>query len=142
MAKSKYETHVLPKLKLVEAWSRNGLTLDQIAKNLGIATSTLFLYKERYSEFSEALKIGKEVADLEVENALYKLATGFEYTEDAVTNKGTVVQVTRYEKPSVTAIIFYLKNRLRHKWMDNPAKHDLDREKFEFEKLQAAKEDF
>ena len=41
MAKSKYFTHVEPKLKLVECWARDGLTDEQIANNLGIAYSTL-----------------------------------------------------------------------------------------------------
>lgn len=36
MAKSKYFTHVEPKLTLVEGWARDGLTDEQIAKNLGI----------------------------------------------------------------------------------------------------------
>ncbi len=32
MAKSKYETNVKDKLILVEGWTRNGLTDEQIAK--------------------------------------------------------------------------------------------------------------
>ena len=61
MAKSKYETHVLPKLDLVEAWARDGLVEKQIAHNLGVAVSTLNLYKKDHPEFSEALARGKEV---------------------------------------------------------------------------------
>ena len=41
MAKSKYETHVKNKLILIEGWARDGLTEAQIAKNLGIAMSTM-----------------------------------------------------------------------------------------------------
>ena len=56
MAKSKYFTHVEPKLKLVECWARDGLTDEQIANNLGIAYSTLREYRDKYSALSAALK--------------------------------------------------------------------------------------
>ena len=82
MAKSKWPD-VQDKLQsgLVEAWARDGLTDEQIAYNLGIAVSTLYVYKEQHEEFSEALKRGKEVVDYEVENALLKLALGYGYEE-------------------------------------------------------------
>lgn len=118
MAKSKYETHVLPKLNLVEAWARDGLTLDQIAHNLGIAESTLHDYVQKYSEFSESLKKGKDDADIEIENALFQSAKGFKYKEQVATPSGAVVEVERFEKPSVTAQIFWLKNRRPKAWRD------------------------
>ncbi|BFH60735.1 transposase [Paenibacillus azoreducens] len=79
--KSKYESHVKPKLLLIEAWARDGIIDEDISKKLGIAYSTFKLYKEKYSALSAALKRGKEVADVEVENALFKRATGYEFTE-------------------------------------------------------------
>ena len=36
IAKSKYETDVKPRLVEIEAWKRDGLTNEQIMKNLGI----------------------------------------------------------------------------------------------------------
>src|SRR5690606_41175172 len=66
--KSKYHTHVEPRLKEIEAWARDGLTDEQIAKNLGVAYSTFRKYKDEYPAFSAALKKGKEVVDIEVEN--------------------------------------------------------------------------
>src|SRR5690554_1984896 len=79
--KSKYHTHVEPRLKEIEAWARDGLTEEQIAKNLGVAYSTFRKYKDEYPAFSSALKKGKEVVDIEVENALLKRALGYEYEE-------------------------------------------------------------
>ena len=58
MAKSKWETHVKDRLIEVEGWARDGLTDEQIAKNLGIAYSTLREYREKYSALSAALKRG------------------------------------------------------------------------------------
>ena len=117
MAKSKYQD-VKEKLTLVEGWARDGLTDKQIAYNLGIAMSTLQEYKNKHKEFSETLKRGKEVVDREVENALYKSAVGYRYTEQAVTNKGDIVTVERFEKPNTTAMIFWLKNRKPQEWRD------------------------
>ena len=47
------------KLILVEGWARDGLTNERIADNLGINQDTLYTYKKKYPEFSEALKKGK-----------------------------------------------------------------------------------
>lgn len=128
MAKSKWETHVKDKLILVEAWARNGLTDEQIAKNLGIAVSTLNDYKNKYSEFSESLKRGKEVIDIEVENALLKRALGYKYnevTKELIVDKETGEEelkvtkvVTKEVVPDTTAQIFWLKNRKPEEWRD------------------------
>ena len=56
MAKSKWETHVKDRLIEVEGWARDGLTDEQIAKNLGISIQTFYTYKEKYLEFFESLK--------------------------------------------------------------------------------------
>jgi hypothetical protein len=77
----KYDTHVKPKLLLVAAWARDGLTDVDIAKNLDIGVSTLHAYKKEHPELLESLKRGKEEADVAVENALYKRALGYEYEE-------------------------------------------------------------
>ena len=69
-------------LLLLEAWARNGLTDEQISKNIGITAKTLYEWKKKYSEICESLKKGKEVVDIQVENALLKRALGYSYNED------------------------------------------------------------
>jgi hypothetical protein len=123
---SKYDSHVLPKIKLVEAWARDGLTLDQIASNLRISTVSIHEYKKRYPLFANILKRGKEEADIEVENALYKRAIGYRYDEvtyetriHPVTEERVSVETKRITKemtPDVTAQIFWLKNRRAELW--------------------------
>lgn len=81
MAKSKYESNVKDKLILVQGWARDGLTMEQIAHNLGISKETLYQYKRKYVDLSDALKKGKEVIDIEVENALLKKALGYKSKE-------------------------------------------------------------
>ena len=116
--KSKYDTHVKPYLDEIQGWAMSGLTDEQIADNLGIAASTIYEYKKKYPEFSEALKKGKDIADAQVFNALFKTATGFTYYEDIATATGDVVQAQRYAKPNTTAQIFWLKNRQPDRWRD------------------------
>ena len=126
--KSKYETNILPKLFLVEMWARDGLTERQIADNLGVAMSTFCLYKGKYSELLEALRKGKEVADYEVENALFKKACGFTYEEkvkELVLDPETGEEEWRITKvvektalPDTTAQIYWLKNRKPDIWRD------------------------
>lgn len=118
MAKSKYLTHVEPKLKLIEGWARDGLTDEQIAKNLNIAYSTFKEYKNKYPAFSATLKRGKEIVDYEVENALLKRALGYEYDEITYENGEEVKRVTKQVAPDTTAQIFWLKNRKPDKWRD------------------------
>ena len=62
------------KLILLEGWARDGLTDEQIAKNIGINRTTLYDWKKKEVNIADALKKGKEVIDFEVENALLKRA--------------------------------------------------------------------
>jgi DNA-binding XRE family transcriptional regulator len=119
MAKGKYQEWLKPdKLILLEGWARDGLTDEQIAKNIGITAKTLYEWKKKYSEICETLKKGKEVIDFEVENALLKHALGFEYEEETVTQQGDVVEIRKFSKPNTTAQIFWLKNRKAEKWRE------------------------
>jgi hypothetical protein len=97
MAKSKADEWLeQDKLTLLEGWARNGLTDEQIAHNMGIRRETLYEYKKRHPNIANALKKGKEVVDLEVENALLKSALS----------------------GNITAQIFWLKNRKPKIWRD------------------------
>lgn len=128
MAKSKYDEYIKPKLILIEGWARDGLTIEQICHNLDISKTTFYKYMEEHSELSERLKKGKEVVDIEVENALLKRALGYtfnEVTQEQVMNKETgeyELQITKVVKkevnPDTTAQIFWLKNRKPKQWRD------------------------
>ena len=106
------------KLILIQGMARDGLTQQQIANNLGIYIDTLKENKKKYSEFTEALKKGKEVIDFEVENALLKRALGYEYEEKTYENGILTKKVKKQVPPDTTAQIFWLKNRQVKKWRD------------------------
>ena len=102
MAKGKYARWLTEEgLLLLEGWARDGLTDEQIAQNAGINPGTLYDWKRKYPQISEALKKGKEVVDFLVENALLKKAISGD----------------------VTAQIYWLKNRRPDKWRDKPAEN-------------------
>ena len=103
---------------------RSKFTEQQIADNLGIARSTLSLYKTQQPALVEALAEGKAEAEAHVETARSKRAMGYEY-EDPETviekggkSKGRVKKVKKQQAPDVTAQIFYLKNRASDRWRD------------------------
>lgn len=66
----------------IEGWARDGLADKQIAENIGVAYSTFREWVKKFPALSASLKKSKDVADRQVENALFKRAIGFEYTED------------------------------------------------------------
>jgi hypothetical protein len=96
-AKGKSEEWLLPEnLIRIQGWARDGLSEEQIAHNMGIVTSTLYEWKKKFSELSNAVKINKDIADRQIENALYKAA----------------------KDGNITAQIFWLKNRKPKEWRD------------------------
>lgn len=134
MAKGKYEQWLTEEgLLQLEAWARNGLTDEQIAANMGITRSTLNEWKKKYSDISDTLKRGKDIVDIQVENALLKRALGYTYIEttqeqvddyDPHTGLKTgshmevTKTVTKEVQPDTTAQIFWLKNRKPDTWRD------------------------
>lgn len=108
------------KLIILEGWARDGLTDEQIAENMGISARTLYRWKDKYCQICQSLKKGKEAADRQVENALFKRAIGYEYEEVREETKGGIVTkktvTTKHIPGDTTAQIFWLKNRKPDYW--------------------------
>ena len=97
MAKTKSEKWLTDEgLLQLEGWARDGLTNEQIAHNMGVHRDTLNEWKKKHPDISDTLKRGKEVVDIQVENALLQSALS----------------------GNVTAQIFWLKNRKPNQWKD------------------------
>lgn len=98
MAKGQYQKWLEDdNLILLQGWKRNGLTDEQIAKNIGINVRTLDKWKAKYGRIGQALKIGHEQANYAVEGKLLKKALS----------------------GNTTAMIFWLKNNWRDKYNDS-----------------------
>ena len=96
-----------PENKLrIQGWCRDGLIEKQIYKNMGVSKNVFYRWKNESQEFKELLKESKDTADREVENALFKSATGFVGPDE------------KYYPPNTTAQIFWLKNRKHEDWRD------------------------
>ena len=128
MAKGKYaEWLTAENLIRIQGWARDGLDLEQIAANMGITRETLRQWRNTYPAISSALKSGRDVADRNVENALYKRALGYEYKETTIepNDVGEMVVTKVVQKqvaPDTTAGIFWLKNRKPKEWRDRVEK--------------------
>lgn len=131
--KSKYKTNVQPRLLEIAAWCRDGLTDKEIAEKLDISQDSFYVYKNKYTEFSDTLKETKEIADIKVENSLNKNANGYDYEEEVVVMKKEIfynehgkkqkevvypvtISLTKHKEAETKAQQFWLQNRKPDKW--------------------------
>ena len=111
-----------PGLKLIAGWRRQGTPLAKIAEDyIGISRSAFFGHWLKESEdLRKAVETSKEVADMSVEEALYKRAVGYDYWEEQYELiEGELRLVKRWKKhvpPDVKAILHWLYNRMPGSW--------------------------
>jgi predicted DNA-binding protein (UPF0251 family) len=145
-------------LEQIEKWARLGLSDRQIAKNMGIGRSTFYEWKKKYKDISDTLDKGKAIVNEEVENALLKKALGFKYKEQQAIKvkeiyydeKGRkcqkedvkIVEVEKEVPADTVAIKFWLVNREKERWSDNPNKVEIDKELLELRKQQVKNEEW
>lgn len=148
MATGKYQEWLKPdNLILIEGWSRNGLTKEDIAHNMGISLTTLKDWCKNFPTISAALKKGKEVADIRMENALYERGLGgvhevkktFKVKHSFYDEQGRKCEKEElvtgvdevYIPGDTTAQIFWLKNRKPEEWRDKRVVDDSGNNKAE-----------
>ena len=99
-----------------------GMTDAKMAKFLEISEATFHNWKLEHPRFLEALKEGREGADVKVTESMYQRAQGYDVYEDRVTPTGEVVSVKVHIPANPTMQIFWMKNRHPDKWRD---KHEV-----------------
>lgn len=133
-------------LEKIEAWIIQGISEREVAASLGIAYSTFREYKKSKSALSETIekaKLKRKEANGIVEQALYLKATGYNATEtravkckeewyDEKGKKHTkehveLVEETVHIPAEFAAQKFWLMNKEKTKWKDNPHKVDNDK---------------
>lgn len=77
MARETKKQVILDNLDNIEKWTAEGLTLAQIAKNLGVSESTLYKYKSGSTEIKESIKNGRQDCVKVLENTMFTSATGY-----------------------------------------------------------------
>lgn len=90
---------------------------DQLASFFSVDVSTINNWKNGYPEFLDAIKKGKEQADLEVTQSLKKRASGMKLKKQVV-KEGGIVEIEDEIPPDTAAMIFWLKNRQPKIWRD------------------------
>ncbi len=111
-----------PGLKLIAGWRRQGTPLAKIAEDyIGVSRTAFFGHWLKESEdLRKAIAVSKEVADLTVEEALYKRAVGYDYWEEQwELIEGELRLAKKWKKhvpPDVKAILHWLYNRMPTQW--------------------------
>jgi hypothetical protein len=119
----------------VEHLCHLGYTDKDLAQFFNVSVNTIDNWKKRYPDFFLALLKGKQKADANVAEALYRNAIGTDYYEKQPVklkrkifdDTGKVIRTEEYlelvplkkhSKPDTTAQIFHLKNRRPDLWRD------------------------
>jgi hypothetical protein len=98
-----------------------GATDADLAEFFEVVEATINNWKLEYPLFLESIKKGKELADTNVAESLYKRALGYSHKDSdikVVLNEIVVTPLVKHYPPDTTAAIFWLKNRQPKKWRD------------------------
>lgn len=126
--KGKYHKWLTPEgLLKIGGWAMDGLNDIQLAEKIGIHVGTYYEWANRFPEFHEAIKKTKDVADRQVENALFKSALGFKETlkkpmkvrQSCGTEIVVYVEEEIYYPPNTASLVFWLKNRKSETWRND-----------------------
>jgi hypothetical protein len=128
--------------KTAKQLSKLGATEREIAEFLEIDETTLHEWKHRYPKFSQSIKLGKGPSDKRTEHSLFRRANGYTFDAEEIylidevietpaptkkdpkaviitrTKKVLRVPTVKHVPPDPTSMIFWLKNRRKHKWRD------------------------
>lgn len=151
------EEIVMGNLKTIEEWTLQGMTQKEIAECLGIGEST---FRKLKRENVALLAVLKKCANQkkkfqdeqvkQVEESLFKRATGYNIKEEVVTKvKDTyyddqghkctkedviVSEVTKHIPADVNAAKFFLLNKAKKIWNNDPNKLEIDKENLKLKK--------
>ena len=105
-------------LLLVRQWLEAGMTDKQVAKNIGVTPQTIVDWKKRYEKFCFVFKQARNVANQELENAMFKSATGYFVEEEALDRNGDIKVLKHYVAPAPQTQMWLSKNWMADKYKD------------------------
>lgn len=129
-------------LELIETMVEDNKTDKEIAAKLGIGYSTFKRYKATNTGMKEAIAEGKDKKNQAVEQALYKCCIGYHYYEDVATKvkvqrvendqvleseEVNINSVKKYRGPELSAQKYWLNNKQKSKWSEDPNKASNDK---------------
>ena len=130
-------------LNLVESMVSDNATDKEIAEKVGVTYSTFKRFKAQNSELKAIIAQGKDKKNQTVEQSLFKCCNGYKYYEEVVTkvkkaviannvtlttNEEVVISnVKKFRGPDLAAQKYYLNNKNKAKWREDPNKVDNDK---------------
>lgn len=143
MARKSVDEIIESNLTQVISMLKDGCKDKEIIEFLGISRSAWKAKKNSNSKLKQAIDEVKEARNEQVEDALFKCCTGYHYYEDVVTkvkediltDDGTVLvkedvkisKVKKFARPDVNAQKYWLNNRKKAQWKDDPNKVENDK---------------
>ncbi|MDU6360276.1 MAG: hypothetical protein E6590_09930 [Clostridiales bacterium] len=154
------EDRVMQNLRTIEEWALQGMSQKEMAECLGIGESTFRKIKKQNVALLAVLKqcantrkkiLEEQVKSVEI--SLFERAKGYEYTkkvpikvkEEYYNEEGKKCTSERVEMveeivhvpADIQAAKFFLQNRAKKAWQDNPHKVENDREVLKLRKKEA-----
>lgn len=144
MGRKSIDEELESQLPVIISMVKDGCTDKEIIEKLNISASTWKRKKAQNSKIKEALEELADNRNQEVEEALFKVCTGYTYYEEVVTkvkeevladDKQTILtkedvkisRVKKYRGPDINAQKYWLNNKKKAVWKDDPHKVDNDR---------------
>ena len=98
-----------------------GATDKRLGDFFQVNEDTINEWKKVYTEFSESICQGREIADAEIANSLYHRAKGYSHPEvdiKVIQNQVVMTDLVKHYPPDTTAASLWLRNRQSDKWRD------------------------
>ena len=134
--------------RIARVMCERGAIDAELADEFGVTIQTICIWRIKHLEFAEACKIGKELADNQVERALYQLCRGYDYEEDKIVwvegsdgkKKPKTMTVRKHVPADAQAAAKWLHNRRPEKWRDKVVVDVTTREPQEYKSISELRE--
>ena len=141
--KSAYTERIVPQFEYIKAQIANGAEEAQVAKAIGVSTTTWEKYKAEKAEFKELIKSSRQDLVSLLRGALVKKALGFEYQEEKMyikvdadgKEKTHKERFKKYSPPDVAALNLCLKNYDKENWSNDPQADKFKEQELELKKM-------
>lgn len=143
MGRNNIDEELESQLPLIISMVKDGCSDKEIVEKLGISASTWKRKKALNKKIKEALDELLDNRNQEVEESLFKCCNGYSYYEEVVTKvkeevegkDGVVLikedvkisKVKKYKGPDIVAQKYWLNNKKKVVWKDDPHKVDNDK---------------
>ena len=117
--------------EIARARCQLGATNAELAREFGVAVSTILAWQSSHPEFAEACKLDREHAIGRVERSFYEGTVGrTREVQKVMPHKGELVLVIYQvqDLPDPKASQYWLKNRSQRRWADKPTVDDETRD--------------